>query len=161
MNAAGTIETTRLCGARIANGGQNKVTQHRADANCSITIQQGDGTALMGGEKMRLIDANKLRKDVLDLPNCYNGFSDAYDKARILDLVDEQPTVNTRSIRHGQWVKMSDTEGIYYACSECGNELTRINSFDPQFDLFPKLECIDKTAYCPNCGCRMDEVEKR
>lgn len=43
---------------------------------------------------MRLIDADKLRKDVLDLPNCYNGFSDAYDKAMIVDLVDEQPTVD-------------------------------------------------------------------
>lgn len=43
---------------------------------------------------MRLIDADKLRKDVLDLPNCYNGFSDTYDKAMIIDLVDEQPTVD-------------------------------------------------------------------
>ena len=43
---------------------------------------------------MRLIDADKLRKDVLDLPNCYNGFSDTYDKAMIVDLVDEQPTVD-------------------------------------------------------------------
>lgn len=42
---------------------------------------------------MRLIDADKLRKNVLDLPNCYNGFSDTFDKAMILDLVDEQPTV--------------------------------------------------------------------
>lgn len=42
----------------------------------------------------RIIDADKLRKDVLDLPNCYNGFSDAYDKAMIIDLIDEQPTVD-------------------------------------------------------------------
>ena len=42
----------------------------------------------------RLIDANKLRKDILDLPNCYNGFSDTYDKAMIIDLIDEQPTVD-------------------------------------------------------------------
>ena len=43
---------------------------------------------------MRLIDANKLREDVLDLSNCYNGFSDTYDKAMILTLIDEQPTVD-------------------------------------------------------------------
>lgn len=43
---------------------------------------------------MRMIDADKLRKDVLYLPNCYNGYSDTYDKAMILDLVDEQPTVD-------------------------------------------------------------------
>lgn len=43
---------------------------------------------------MRLVDANKLKEDVLDLPNCPNEFSDTYDKARILDLVDEQPAVD-------------------------------------------------------------------
>lgn len=43
---------------------------------------------------MRYIDADKLRKDVLDLPNCYNGYSDTYDKAMIIDLIDEQPTVD-------------------------------------------------------------------
>lgn len=45
---------------------------------------------------MRLIDADKLRQDVLDFPNCYNGFSDAYDKACIIDAIDEQPTIEER-----------------------------------------------------------------
>lgn len=44
---------------------------------------------------MRLIDADKLRKDVIDLPDLYNGFSDTYDKSYILGLVDEQPTVKS------------------------------------------------------------------
>ena len=43
---------------------------------------------------IRLIDADELRKDILDLPNCYNGYSDAYDKACIIDMIDEQPTVD-------------------------------------------------------------------
>lgn len=43
--------------------------------------------------KQRLIDANKLRKDFLDLPNCYNGYSDTYDKSLIIEVVDEQPFV--------------------------------------------------------------------
>ena len=47
---------------------------------------------------MRLIDADKLRKDVIDLPNTYNGFSDTYDKAMIVDLVDEQPTVDAMEV---------------------------------------------------------------
>ena len=63
-------------------------------------------------------------------------------------------------VRHGKWIKMSDAEGYYYACSECGEELTRIQSFDPQFDLFPKLESINKTQFCPNCGAKMDEVKE-
>lgn len=111
------------------------------------------------GDKIRLIDANKLRKDVLGLPDCYNGFSDAYDKARILDLVDEQPTVDANPVRHGQWVKMSDADGTYYVCSECRDELPRVVlSFNPQFDLFPELKCIDKTTYCPSCGAKMENA---
>ena len=42
----------------------------------------------------RLISADELRKNVLYLPNCYNGFSDTYDKELIVDLIDEQPTVD-------------------------------------------------------------------
>ena len=42
----------------------------------------------------RLIDADKLRKDILDLPNCYNGYSDTYDKATIVDMIDDAPTVD-------------------------------------------------------------------
>ena len=57
---------------------------------------------------MNLIDADELRKDVLDLPNCYNGFSDTYDKARIIDLVDEQPTADAFEVvrcRDCKWWK--------------------------------------------------------
>ena len=43
---------------------------------------------------MRLIDADALREDVLSWENCYNGYSDAYDKARIIDAIDEMPTVD-------------------------------------------------------------------
>lgn len=43
---------------------------------------------------MRYIDADRLRKDILGLPNCYNGFSDTYDKALIIDRIDEQPTAD-------------------------------------------------------------------
>lgn len=43
---------------------------------------------------MRLIDADELRKDVLELPDCPNGYSDTYDKSMILALIDEAPTVD-------------------------------------------------------------------
>ena len=43
---------------------------------------------------MRLIDADKLKADVLSWENCYNGFSDTYDKAMIIDTIDEQPTID-------------------------------------------------------------------
>lgn len=41
-----------------------------------------------------------------------------------------------------------------------GENLPRVvYSFDPQFDLFPKLKSIEKTKYCPNCGAYMGEEE--
>lgn len=43
---------------------------------------------------MRLIDAEKLRAEYLGMPNCYNGCSDTYDKAMIVGMVDEQPTID-------------------------------------------------------------------
>lgn len=78
------------------------------------------------------------------------------DLARI---VRDEISADTEPVKHGTWIKMSDAEGIYYICSECGNELTRIDSFDPQFDIFHKLKCIDKAPYCPNCGAKMEEED--
>ena len=43
---------------------------------------------------MKLIDANRLRDAVLALPNCYNGYSDTYDKSLIIGLIDEQIVVD-------------------------------------------------------------------
>ena len=59
-------------------------------------------------------------------------------------------------IKHGRWIKMSDANGVYWACSECGESIPRISHFDPQFDLFPRLESVDKTNYCPHCGAKME-----
>ena len=116
---------------------------------------------------MRLIDADKLREDVLDLPNCYNGFSDTYDKAMVIDLVDEQPTIeavptdfhdkcqqleiqkrlkleeefnDAEPIRHGHWVDVNG-DGSLWRCSVCG-----------------ETQCCDSN-YCGDCGAKMDEVK--
>lgn len=105
---------------------------------------------------MRLIDADKLRKDVLDLPNCYNGFSDTYDKAMIVDLVDEQPTVEAEPIRHGHWISACQTKfdklffPRMFKCSVCGNYLD-----------FDGINAgWGDTNWCPNCGAKMDEVSE-
>ena len=47
---------------------------------------------------MKLIDADVLRKDVLDMPNCYNGYSDTYDKSLIIGLIDEQIVVDAVTV---------------------------------------------------------------
>ena len=52
---------------------------------------------------MRLIDADKLKKSVLDLHDCYNGFSDTYDKACIIGVIDEEPTIEPEH-KTGEWI---------------------------------------------------------
>ena len=59
--------------------------------------------------------------------------------------------------KKGKWIKRSDTDDIYWSCSECGEDIPRVSHFDPQFDLFPRLESIEKTNFCPNCGADMRE----
>jgi len=54
----------------------------------------------------RLINADKLKKDILDLPDCYNGFSDTYDKACIIGVIDEQPVAEER--KKGKWIPCSE-----------------------------------------------------
>ena len=125
---------------------------------------------------MRLIDADKLRKDVLDLPNCYNGFSDTYDKAMIVDLVDEQPTVDAEPTEeqvkeycrkrclvvvtsdmdaptieaeptwHGHW-EWNDYGGFgNYHCTVC--RYIPYEKFSRKFH--------PDYMYCPRCGAKMD-----
>ena len=92
----------------------------------------------------RLIDADELKKAVEDFPNCYNGWSDAYDKAFIIGAIEEAPTIDAVSVVRGEWIdKMNYRDGSYYSiCSECGY-------FDDERD--------DLTAYnfCPYCGAKM------
>ena len=70
--------------------------------------------------------------------------------------ISQLQAVDAVLVRHGTWVKMSDAGQDIIFCSECGYELPKVDSFNPQFDLFPELKCIDRTTYCPNCGCKMD-----
>lgn len=60
-----------------------------------------------------------------------------------------------RKRKKGEWIKMSDADGTYWCCSECGEELYRSLSFNREYDLFPKKASIDKTNFCPNCGADM------
>jgi len=83
------------------------------------------------------------RKEAIDaidgLPNCYNGFSDSYDKAYIIGVLEELPSAE----KTGKWIQHPIYEGsdhYYYACSECD------------------YRSWSQDNYCSVCGARM-EVE--
>lgn len=98
---------------------------------------------------MRLIDADALLQRAIP-----HGWSTPKWVSDI--AIDDAPTIDAVPVKHGKWIKMSDADGVYWACSECGEDIPRIAHYDPQFDLFPRLESIDRTNYCPHCGAKME-----
>ena len=59
------------------------------------------------------------------------------------------PTVDP--VKHGHWVEQEHEDWKWskeYRCSECGKYRLMTNPFGREWN------------YCPNCGAKMDEVEK-
>ena len=78
------------------------------------------------------IDRQKAIKAVEALPNCYNGYSDTYDKSCIIGLLEELPSAQPER-KKGKWLPYL-TEGLIVKCSVCGSR------YDQPW------------RYCPNCG---------
>jgi hypothetical protein len=56
----------------------------------------------------------------------------------------------------GEWVRMSDADGEYYCCNQCGEDLNRYMMETPSYNNpYPHKYSIDKTNFCPNCGALM------
>ena len=93
----------------------------------------------------RLIDAGKFQESAERwqriLSETY-GKNDEYVVCieRVLELLEDAPTVDAEPVRHGHWI-YTPTEPLGYVCSECG-----------------KSSC--GFTYCPNCGAKMDEEVK-
>lgn len=98
---------------------------------------------------VRLIDADELIQVL-----CVN-MDTGKQFYRATHCVDEMPTVDAVPVKHGRWIKGSETKMIKknryliladaMYCSECENEAYWDTDYGQQlFD------------YCPNCGARMD-----
>lgn len=100
-----------------------------------------------------LISRQAAIKAIEDLQDCYNGFSDTYDKACIIGVIEEVPTIKAEPIKHGRWSEKhycSNLTGYDYAviCSECEKPTYR-QFAEPTPD------------YCSNCGAKMDLDEAK
>lgn len=90
---------------------------------------------------MRLIDADKLDEVVLVL-NQKGWTITRNDYKRIDGVLFEFPTVDP--VKHRRWIERKDGELLWDECSTCG--------YVNEYERFP---------YCPNCGAKMDEMQKK
>ena len=95
---------------------------------------------------MRLIDADELRKDIVErgtqLSGCYSaGIARYMDRmlAHVLAAFDNAPTID--QVRHGRWIITQTPTNEYCNCSVCGTQVMSDEAWN----------------YCPKCGAKMDE----
>ena len=98
-------------------------------------------SARMGAQVMRLIDADAIP-----------WFVDGVGNIPVIgkDEVDEMPTIDAVSVKHGEWVGVMTEEWCTFdecKCSVCGV----VEYFNKGWKKF---------NYCPNCGAKMDGERK-
>lgn len=101
----------------------------------------------------RLIDADELNKTLgIDSDSCstcswgYRGrCSRGCDFEDACCAIEDAPAIEP--VKHGRWI-LDDEYDDLWRCSECGYEFVTEGTDIPTY------------FYCPNCGAKMDEVEK-
>ena len=63
-----------------------------------------------------LISRRAAIKAIDDLPNCYNGYSDTYDKACIIGVLEELPTIKL------PYCQLCEEDDEYTPCGICLKE---------------------------------------
>ena len=114
-----------------------------------------------------LISRQAAIKAILDLQDCYNGFSDTYDKACIVGVLEEIPSAEpTKTCEYwdnesnfcalyrpsaerpkSKWLRTDAYPHRIY-CSVCYKTYIRNDELLERLD-FPM-------NYCPNCGAEME-----
>ena len=82
-----------------------------------------------------LIERQTAINAIDELPNCYNGYSDTYDKSYIIGVLEELPSAEQKM---GKWIK---TQYPFEQCSVCG----------AYFDT-----TSNQANYCCVCGAKME-----
>lgn len=76
-----------------------------------------------------LINRRVAIKAIADLENCYNGYSDTYDKSYIIGVLEEQPTVDAVPVIRCKDCKHWQCDDSESYCDELGIFDTDMNSY--------------------------------
>lgn len=87
-----------------------------------------------------LISRRAAIKAIDDLPNCYNGYSDTYDKACIIGTLEEVPTIDAVPV-----VRCRECKNMY---EDCGGTTCAYGAF---------VDCITPNDFYCAFGERSDE----
>ena len=105
---------------------------------------------------MRLIDADKLERNIMSMPDddidedsCYN----------VINVLDREPTIDAVPVVHGEWIW--DIDGMDWGIGswKCKNCHARPNTYW-QCDSTINPLTFAGSSYCPNCGAKMDGERK-
>lgn len=95
------------------------------------------------------------------------GYEIDIDKNRLFEIINNahnewhrgyqqgQHDAHKHFHKHSHWVHMSDADGDYWECHECGGILPRYGDKPTYDNPYPKLTSIDPTRFCPACGADM------
>lgn len=121
-----------------------------------------------------LISRREAIKAIDDLPNCYNGYSDTYDKAYIIGVLEELPSVEPKKVvedycrpRNLMVVAAEDFHRLVEQM------LQTIDVPDRKFGEWKEIDLANYKAlcsqcgtwspimgrFCPNCGAKMERSE--
>ena len=101
----------------------------------------------------KYISLRAATKMIEDLPNCYNGFSDTYDKACIIGALEEVSPANVKPVEYGYWqITEAFPHNIY--CSVCHKRYAQEHWQIWEDGSLPR-------NYCPHCGAHMSEEIKQ
>ena len=92
---------------------------------------------------MRMIDEDKL------IEESESGSWDI-DLKELRMILKYVPTIDVAPVMHGEWIKKCGDGWYCVECSVCGHP--------PLKTAYGHADC--ESAFCPNCGCRMDGGEK-
>ena len=119
-------------------------------------------------DKMRLIDADELKKGLKDLKaEGYNqkyvqGLQDAIDNY-FSQIIDDAPTADVQPVKHGKWVEREITRMKWIP-----NDDDNVNPDDVEPERMTEQKCSYcnrwtikftdhiELNYCPLCGAKMD-----
>ena len=88
---------------------------------------------------MRLIDADAFVEAIKGVEVIWylDGNYETYDDSTIMDIIEEQPTIEAVPVVRGEWIPYTISKLFSHTCSIC------------------HCDVEEKTPFCPNCGVDM------